>query len=368
MADDTRPRAADAGGMLLAPDPATFRSDVPPAPQNLTPQPGRRRLVQPLAILAAVAAVAALAVDITPLLALVGLFVIVVPFEMAFPRHGRRLRRPEVGTDIAHALVATPLGVVGTAVAAVMGVLSLAWLPGLALRPLIALVPTVPRLVLGVILFDVTIYWAHRWAHEVPFLWRFHSIHHSTRRLDWVSGFRNHPFDGIFLAPAFVLLAAAGFSVEFTGALAVVQLLTGLFAHANVRWRLRPLHRLVITPEFHHWHHADEPGAINSNYSVFLPVWDTMFGTYFMPADRRPQRYGVAEPVPHGIVLQLLHPFRGLRTPRQILRHPWRAVRDTMAALRRGVHQMRVAAKRPSHGRPRAIAAASYTDSDAGIR
>jgi sterol desaturase/sphingolipid hydroxylase (fatty acid hydroxylase superfamily) len=247
-----------------------------------------------------------------------------------------------------------------------MGVASLAWLPGLALRPLVEMAPPLARLLIGLVLFDVAVYWAHRWAHEVPFLWRFHSVHHSTRRLDWVSGFRNHPFDGVFLAPAFFLLLAAGFSAEFSGALAVVQLLTGLFLHANVRWRLRPLHRLVITPEFHHWHHADEPGAINSNYSVFLPLWDTLFGTYYMPSGARPQRYGVAEPTPTGIVRQLVQPFRGLRTPRQLVRHPLRALGETASAVRRGVRQMIDAARRPSHGRAARSSTPSYTGPDAG--
>jgi sterol desaturase/sphingolipid hydroxylase (fatty acid hydroxylase superfamily) len=351
---------------LAPPDPCTFRGATPPVPEPRPPFTDRRRWRQPLAVLAAVAVVVALVVDVTPLFVLIGLFVVVVPFEMLFPRHGRRLRRPEVGTDIAYALVATPLGVVGIAVAAVLGIASLAWLPGLALRPLVSMAPPVVRVLLGLVLFDVAVYWAHRWAHEVPFLWRFHSLHHSTRRLDWVSGFRNHPFDGVFLAPAFVLLAAAGFSAEFTGVLAVVQLLTGLFAHANVRWRLRPLHRVIFTPEFHHWHHADEPGAINSNYSVFLPLWDTLFGTYFMPADRRPQRYGIAEPTPPGIVRQLLHPFRGLRTPRQAIAHPWRATCESVQAVRRGVRQMIDAARRPSHGRTDRLIAGSYTDGDAG--
>jgi sterol desaturase/sphingolipid hydroxylase (fatty acid hydroxylase superfamily) len=351
---------------LAPPDPGTFRGATPPVREPLPPVTGRRRWRQPLALLAAAAVVLALALDVTPLLVLIGLFVVVVPFEMLFPRHGRRLRRPEVGTDIAYALVGTPLGVVGTAVAAVLGIASLAWLPGLALRPLVSMAPPVVRVLLGLVLFDVVVYWAHRWAHEVPFLWRFHSVHHSTRRLDWVSGFRNHPFDGVFLAPAFVLLAAAGFSAQFTGVLGVVQLLTGLFAHANVRWRLRPLHRVIFTPEFHHWHHADEPGAINSNYSVFLPLWDTLFGTYFMPADRRPQHYGIAEPTPAGIVRQLLHPFRGLRTPRQVIAHPWRATRESVQALRRGVRQMIDSARRPSHGRTTRLIAGSYTDRDAG--
>ncbi len=310
--------------------------------------PGWRRPRDPSVLLALVAVAATLAVDASAVAVVIVVFALVVPFEMLFPRHGRRLRRDGLGTDIAYALVATPLGAVGTLVAAVVGVGSLAWLPGLLLRPLVAATPSLVRTLVGIVLFDVTIYWAHRWAHEVPFLWRFHAVHHSTRRLDWVSGFRNHPFDGVVFAPAFVLLLAAGFSAEFTGLLAVVQVLTGLAAHANVRWRLRPLHRFVITPEFHHWHHADEPGAINSNYAVFLPLWDLVFGTYFMPDDRRPQRYGVAEPMPRGVVRQLLHPFRGLRTPWQLARHPLRGVRDTVAGVRRGLCQMRVAAGRTS--------------------
>ena len=186
------------------------------------------------------------------------LFVLVVPFEKLFPRHRQRVRRPAVGTDIAYALAQPLMVVAGTAVAVVVAVASLAWLPGLALRPLVSMLPSTPRLVLGVVLFDLVAYWAHRWSHEVPFLWRFHAVHHSTEHLDWISGFRSHPFDGALVAPPFIFLLAAGFSAEFAGALAIIQLVTGLFLHANVRWRLRPLQRVVATPEFHHWHHADE--------------------------------------------------------------------------------------------------------------
>ncbi len=119
---------------------------------------------------------------------------------------------------------------------------------------------------------------------------------------------RNHPIDGAIVAPAAAFLLVAGFSAELTGVLAAVQFFIGLFAHANVRWRLRPLHRIVLTPEFHHWHHANEPEAIFTNYSVFLPIWDQLFGTYRMPRDQRPTVYGVSEYVPSGFVAQLAHP------------------------------------------------------------
>ncbi|MEZ5230084.1 MAG: sterol desaturase family protein [Acidimicrobiales bacterium] len=242
-----------------------------------------------------------------------------VPFEKLFPRHpGQRLRRPQLAGDVAFALASPLLNIVGIAVAVVIGVVTLAWVPGLLIRPLVALIPVAVAPFVGIALFDLAIYWVHRWSHEVPFLWRFHAIHHSTEHLDWISGFRNHPFDGALVAPPFFFLLAAGFSAEFTGALAVVQIVLGIFLHANVKWRLRPLHRIVITPEFHHWHHTNDPEAIHSNYSVFLPMWDQLFGTYFMPKGRRPKRYGVDEYVPQGMVAQLLHPFRGIRSRRSL--------------------------------------------------
>ncbi len=292
------------------------------------------------------AVLVALVIDPGPLALIALLFVVVVPFEKLFPRHRQRLRRPGLGTDLCYALLQPLTGGVAVAVGAAIGLASLAWLPGLALRPLVALLPPVGAALLGAALFDLVLYWVHRWSHEVPFLWRFHAVHHSPRQLDWVAGFRNHPLDGTAGAPAIVLLLAAGFSPEMTGGLAVVQIITGLFLHANVRWRWRALHRIVITPEFHHWHHSSETGARDTNYSVFLPLWDILFGTYSMPADRRPQRYGIDEPMPDGVWAQLGQPLRGLPRPGWVLAHPVLALRRLRAALARGLGQVRACTHR----------------------
>ena len=272
--------------------------------------------------LGAVAAVAAsVLADLSTVLVVPVLFVLIVPFETWFPRHrGQGVRRPLALLDVRWALMTTASSVAAIAVGVVIGVVSLAWLPGLALRPLVSMLPGWLTPLAGIALFDVAVYWAHRWSHEVPLLWRFHAIHHSTEQLDWISGFRAHPLDGAIVAPPAAFLLAAGFDGRFTGALALVQFLTGLFLHANVRWRLRPLHRVVITPEFHHWHHSYEPEAHNSNYSVFLPLWDVLFGTYYMPRNKRPVRYGVAQPVPTTMRGQLAYPFRGIRPIRPALR------------------------------------------------
>jgi len=275
------------------------------------------------------------------------LFVLVVPFEKLFPRHQQRLRRPLLGLDLAYALSQPVLGLVALVLGAAVGVGTLFWVPGLALRPLVMELPGAVQVIVGFVLLDVLVYWVHRFSHEVPFLWRFHSVHHSIETMDWISAFRNHPVDGLIIAPPIAFLIGAGFTLEVTGALAVIQILSGIFLHANVRWRLRPLQRLIATPDFHHWHHANETGAINSNYSVLLPTWDMAFGTWFMPPDRRPQIYGVDESVPLALASQMAYPFRGLRSPRWILRHRLRAIRALVASLRTGATQVAASVRRP---------------------
>ena len=256
------------------------------------------------------------------------LFIIVVPFERLFPRQKHQgFKRPHLDLDIGYAMAAPFLNIVALTVGIFIGVVSLAWIPGLLIAPYVAMIPSPYKLIAGILLFDMTTYWAHRFYHEVPVLWKFHSIHHSTEHMDWVSGFRAHPFDGTLIVPAIVFLLAAGFETEQIGFLAIFQIVFGLFLHANVRFRFKIFDRFIMTPEFHHWHHSNEEDAIWSNYSTFLPLWDMLFGTYFMPkGKRRPKIYGVDELVPMTMAEQLKYPFEGVENPFTFLRHPLRAL------------------------------------------
>ena len=165
--------------------------------------------------------------------------------------------------------------------------------------------------------------------------------------MDWVSGFRAHPFDGTLIAPAFFFLIAAGFSPEFSGAIAIVQIVLGLFLHANVRLWLKPLSKIIMTPEFHHWHHANEEEAIWCNYSTFLPLWDLIFGTYYMPKDKRPSVYGIDEPIPMTMVEQLRYPLVGLGNPLRFVRHPFRSLKRMFVGLFGIMRMMKRSAFRP---------------------
>jgi sterol desaturase/sphingolipid hydroxylase (fatty acid hydroxylase superfamily) len=67
---------------------------------------------------------------------------------------------------------------------------------------------------------------------------------------------------------------------------------------------------LVVTPRFHHWHHAIEREAIDRNFAVHFPWIDLFFGTYYAPPGKWPSGYGIeGHPVPEGFLDQLSHPF-----------------------------------------------------------
>ena len=182
----------------------------------------------------------------------------------------------------------------------------------------IASLPLLVQVPLVILAADFTQYWVHRSFHAVPLLWPFHAIHHSAEEMDWLAGSRLHLVDviltrGLTYVPIFVL----GFS---NAALFVyVFLVAGqaTFIHANVRWRFRPVRRLIATPAFHHWHHSAEAAAVDKNFSVHTPVWDILFGTYYLP-DSWPTRYGLSGgvKVPRGLFRQLVHPLsRNWRGP-----------------------------------------------------
>ncbi len=176
----------------------------------------------------------------------------------------------------------------------------------------IASVPTAGQVVLILVVADGTQYWVHRAFHAVPFLWRFHAIHHSAEEMDWLAGSRLHLLDviltrGITYVPIFVL----GFS---DGALMVYVFLVAAqatFIHANVRWPFRRVRHIFATPAFHHWHHSADREAVDKNFAVHTPVWDLLFGTYYLP-DAWPSRYGLTgdRKVPSGWLRQLVHPLR----------------------------------------------------------
>lgn len=159
---------------------------------------------------------------------------------------------------------------------------------------------------------DFVGYWNHRALHEIPWLWRFHSVHHSSTQVDWLAGGRVHPVETFLtkIVP-FAVIFLLGFSPAIGIFFGPLIGLHAIFQHANVRWDFGPLRWWIASPSWHRWHHSAEPEALNKNYSGLFPFYDRMFGTAYFPL-RAPKVFGLAEGTafPNRIWDQLRYPWR----------------------------------------------------------
>jgi sterol desaturase/sphingolipid hydroxylase (fatty acid hydroxylase superfamily) len=133
------------------------------------------------------------------------------------------------------------------------------------------------------LLLDLWMYLWHRINHELPFLWRFHAVHHSDGQLDVTSAWRFHPgeilFSELLRVPFLILVGASAWEILLYNLLMtpVIQ-----FHHSNIRVNgtLDRLLRTVIpTPLLHRIHHSTRRSEHDSNYGAMLSIWDRLFGT-----------------------------------------------------------------------------------------
>jgi sterol desaturase/sphingolipid hydroxylase (fatty acid hydroxylase superfamily) len=236
------------------------------------------------------------------------------PLELAFPaRKGQRFFRPDWFTDLAFFLgqyllwTGLVFWILTSAAVPIAGLLPAEF------RSAVRGQPWWLQAIEVIVLSDFCVYWGHRLQHRVEWLWRFHSVHHTSEHLDWLAAHREHPIDtiytvGIINLPAFLL----GFPLETLAGLIAFRGVWAIYIHSNVRLPLGPLRAVVGAPELHHWHHDRDRSA--GNYANISPLMDLLFGTYRCP-DHEPAAFGIAGAERRSYLEHMLLPLLPERRP-----------------------------------------------------
>lgn len=209
-------------------------------------------------------------------------------------RHTRRRSLRAYATDLTHAIgnryLVLPLV---TAAGTLLGPLVAHFVPSLV-QDGFAQLAGWAQLAVILLVSDLTNYWAHRALHRIPRLWSFHSIHHSTERLDWLATSRGHPVDLAFAILTIGLPSFALGRADIAPWMLTFFFLYPFVCHSDFRVRIPYLSWVLVTPKFHHWHHAADRRAYDRNFGAILSIWDRIFGTAIEP-DEFPERYGIGD-------------------------------------------------------------------------
>jgi sterol desaturase/sphingolipid hydroxylase (fatty acid hydroxylase superfamily) len=233
-----------------------------------------------------------------------------VPLERLFAlRAEQRILRAKWRLDLVYTFVNGALITVGIMLVVLAAGSLFAYVVPERLRAAVAAQPWLLQLVEAVVSADLLFYAAHRLFHTVPFLWKFHAVHHSIEEMDWLAAARVHPFDQIVTKGASILpLLALGFSGPVIAAHAVIYSWHSYLLHSNVKIKFGVLKWVVASPEYHHWHHANQREAYDQNYAAQLSIIDRLFQTLYLPKGKTPEKYGIDEPVAGGYLSQLISP------------------------------------------------------------
>lgn len=245
------------------------------------------------------------------ILDLLGSTLIFVFIEKIIPYRKQAVLREEWQTDTQHFLVNHLL--IGFALLAANQFVTqfFGWAVSDVLQQAVQSMPWWLQLFVVLLFADLMQYSLHRAYHEVPYLWRFHSVHHSVETMDWLAGSRQH-FLELVVTRCFVLtpIFVFGFEKSVVDTYIIIVGFQAVFNHANANIHVGWLKYIIVTPQFHHWHHASDKAAIDRNYAAHFSFIDYLFKTAVRGQDKWPKKYGiVGGGMPESWIKQQTYPF-----------------------------------------------------------
>jgi len=174
--------------------------------------------------------------------------------------------------------------------------------------------------ILAFLLLDLSFYYWHRANHKIPFLWRFHNVHHTDPDLDTSTAFRFHFMELSFSAIFRVLqIGLLGVSVWFLFIYEIVFQANTIFHHSNTHLPIgleRGLNKFLVTPRMHGIHHSQNKSETHSNFSVVFPWWDRLHQTLHLNIAQKDINIGIpaySNPKDNQFIDLILLPFKKQR-------------------------------------------------------
>ena len=244
------------------------------------------------------------------------LIFVFVPIEKIFAVHHKKLLREGWFTDLCYYFSGYFIGHGTTKLLIIFALFGQGSIP--TLSSFVSQQPLVLQVIVAIFIGDLCFYIVHYLMHTVPWLWKFHAIHHSSTHMDWLATVRVHPFEQILTkACQMIPLYWLGFSTEALAIYGIFSSAIAFFIHANISVRFPILKWIIVTPEFHHWHHDRHPKLYAQNLAVQLPILDYIFGTWHMPKQELPKQYGTELNVRTNYFNHLVYPFNHLLKSRE---------------------------------------------------
>jgi sterol desaturase/sphingolipid hydroxylase (fatty acid hydroxylase superfamily) len=158
--------------------------------------------------------------------------------------------------------------------------------------------PTWANVIISLLLLDlIGAYLVHFIQHKVPWMWKFHLVHHSDMNVDVTTGLRHHPGETVFrIIFTIIGVFVSGASI---GMVMLYQSLSVLFAHithANINIPKKIdsiLSYVLVTPNMHKIHHHYEMPLTDSNYGNIFSIWDRLFNTFSFINKQKSVVYGI---------------------------------------------------------------------------
>ncbi|MGA1149962.1 MAG: sterol desaturase family protein [Flavobacteriaceae bacterium] len=172
------------------------------------------------------------------------------------------------------------------------------------------------QLLLFFIVLDFVQWFTHILLHSIPFLWRFHQVHHSVKEMGFAAHLRYHWMENILYKPlkTIGIMLLGGFEPEQAFIVHFIAISIGHLNHANIKLSWGPLKYLLNNPVMHLYHHAYTlpQNKIGVNFGISLSLWDYLFNTAHVPENSGtiPLGFPGDEAIPKYFFGQLLYGFK----------------------------------------------------------